>query len=449
MKTPEGISEEVFNKMITEIPWEVMVSGDESTGESETSTPRGYETKEQGRSRYSESSNDESIMIIDEISSEAPKKKKIRITQPLLDREAQKEAPAETPTKVPTEVPNEQTKAGNRLPVGNTEKKATVDNKVRIRPEINTSSDINPKKRKLNNHASGNVVKSKTETSQEANKNNDVLETPVCEATSPDIGIFETTIWPDTVKKLKFAHSDEIPGPHRFAEIMNIDEKLEYFIVDERCQHYRLRESHFLEIISEVEESQDIPNISSFINFLNSLTPSELRKILSKKNMNFLAMFYRHEENENGLNYDSREKMSPLRFAVMNSGAKVIFLRQFGDPRVFRTDVEIEIINVSMTEMIFNGDKEFFNTLIDFFPEIFLKTSDDELFMNMFKKASLFSGNAMNAFVERCENYHAAGNSITKNWERKNYSVRVRENRSNQIRRSPIKFLTCVLSYYA
>ena len=171
MKTPEGISEEVFNKMITEIPWEVMVSGDESTGESETSTPRVYGTKEQGRSRYSESSNDESIMIIDEISSEAPKKKKIRITQPLLDREAQKEAPAETPTKVPTEVPNEQTKAGNRLPVGNTEKKATVDNKVRIRPEINTSSDINPKKRKLNNHASGNVVKSKAETSQNANKN--------------------------------------------------------------------------------------------------------------------------------------------------------------------------------------------------------------------------------------------------------------------------------------
>ena len=76
MKIPEGMSEEVFNKMIAEIPWEVMVSGDESTGESETSTPRGYETKEQVRSRYSESSNDESIIIIKETSSEAPEKVK-------------------------------------------------------------------------------------------------------------------------------------------------------------------------------------------------------------------------------------------------------------------------------------------------------------------------------------------------------------------------------------
>jgi hypothetical protein len=131
MKIPEGMSEEVFNKMIAEMPKELMTSGDESTGESETSTPRGYETKEQGRSRYSKSSNDESVIIIDEISSEAPDKKKIKITQPLLDREAQKEAPAEAPTevptKVPTEVPTEQTKAGNRLPVGNTGEKAAVD----------------------------------------------------------------------------------------------------------------------------------------------------------------------------------------------------------------------------------------------------------------------------------------------------------------------------------
>ena len=131
MKISEGMSGEVFNKMIAEMPWEVIMSGDESTGESETSTPRVYGTKEQGRSRYSESSNDESIMIIDEISSEAPDKKKIKITQPLLDREAQKEdpaeAPTEVPTKVPTEVPTEQTKAGNRLPVGNTGEKAAVD----------------------------------------------------------------------------------------------------------------------------------------------------------------------------------------------------------------------------------------------------------------------------------------------------------------------------------
>ena len=74
---------------------------------------------------------DESVIIIDEISSEAPDKTKIKITQPLLDREAQKEAPAEAPTevptKVPTEVPTEQTKAGNRLPVGNTGEKAAVD----------------------------------------------------------------------------------------------------------------------------------------------------------------------------------------------------------------------------------------------------------------------------------------------------------------------------------
>ena len=69
-------------------------------------------------------------------------------------------------------------------------------------------------------------MQSNSKTSQEANNKKVGQEPPVCEATSPDIGILEPTVWPVTVTQLKLARSEEIPGPHRFAKLMNIDEKL-------------------------------------------------------------------------------------------------------------------------------------------------------------------------------------------------------------------------------
>ena len=170
---------------------------------------------------------------------------------------------------------------------------------------------------------------------------------------------------------------------------------------------------------------------------------------MSKKNLNFLTLHFRHAEKSEGLKYYRAQKMSPLLFSVLKDTEKINFLRNFGDSRMFKGETEIEIINATINELIFMGTNEFVTTLIIEFPNIFLRCSDDQIFFNIYKKAVFRAGRGIAEFVEQCEKFHAKGYVVTQFWAPKNYSQRVAENRINIIKYSNLKFLTSVIKFFS
>ena len=229
---------------------------------------------------------------------------------------------------------------------------------------------------------------------------------------------------------------------------MNINDRIEHFIKDQRFENFRLREAEFLAVLELIEYGTEIPEIESFMKLLENLTALEMKKVLSKQGISFLSSYFRHETNLGGIFYDKNIKMSPLYYAVLNPTGKIEFLKNFGNSRRYKDHLELEIIGCSINDVINLGSERFFRELIDTYTDIYLVCSDEKLFFTVFNKAATLPAYVMNELVGKVKNFKNKGNTVTRYWERKEISVRVRRHRQNLIIRSPLNFLTEIVKFY-
>ena len=133
--------------------------------------------------------------------------------------------------------------------------------------------------------------------------------------------------------------------------------------------------------------------------------------------------------------------MTPLLFSLLRDNEKINFLIKFGASRTYTGDSDIEAINSSLNELIFNGSREFILSIIHGYPDMYLKAQDDNIFCNMYKKSEALAGEALTDFISKCEDHNSEGNNKVQFWSKKHYPRKVKENKYTMFRCSDLEFI--------
>ena len=239
------------------------------------------------------------------------------------------------------------------------------------------------------------------------------------------------------------------PTRSRYAELWDIGDMMVDFHENESYKNYVFRENRFAELLIEFEECSEVPDIDKFTEFVIFLTLAEQQQIVRKKCLNRLATSYKHAPKMSGLSYDTSEVMTPLLFALLRDNEKIKFLIKFSESRTYTGDSDIEPINSSLNELIFNGSREFILRIIHGYPDMYLKAQDDNIFCNMYKKSEALAGEAITDFISKCEDDNSEGNNIVQFWSKKHYSRKVKGNKYTMFRYSHLGFIKTILNYYS